>query len=160
MSLASVLQQSFTNSPPVFGFASSDALREAKSLNAGLRDQRLGIQWVKDNIAAFGGDPDNITIFGESDGGTGVGLQLTAYGGKHGVSFNRAIMQSGSPAANPGTTSNFSAVHTATVAQTVNCTGGDADVLECMRALPMETLLELTIDVAYANAPPFGFDVL
>ncbi|KAF7984457.1 hypothetical protein HWV62_14552 [Athelia sp. TMB] len=141
----------------IFGFASSDALRDARSLNAGLRDQRLGIEWVRDNIAAFGGDPEHITLFGESDGGTGVGLQLTAYGGKQGVSFRRAIMQSGSAAADQGVSGNVSAVNTAAVAASVGCAGPGADVLACLRALPMETLLNATIARAYAVAPPFGF---
>lgn len=50
----------------IFGFAKSRAL---SSQNAALRDQRLALEWVKDNIAAFGGDPENITIHGQSSGG-------------------------------------------------------------------------------------------
>lgn len=53
----------------VFGFAQSDALESEGSENAGLRDQRLAIEWVRDNIEQFGGDPDRITIFGQSSGG-------------------------------------------------------------------------------------------
>lgn len=53
----------------VFGFAQSDALKSEGSENAGLRDQRLAIEWVRDNIEHFGGDPDRITIFGQSSGG-------------------------------------------------------------------------------------------
>jgi carboxylesterase type B len=53
----------------VFGFAQSEALKSEGSENAGLRDQRLAIEWVRDNIEQFGGDPHKITIFGQSSGG-------------------------------------------------------------------------------------------
>uniref|UniRef100_A0A4W3IXU2 Carboxylic ester hydrolase n=1 Tax=Callorhinchus milii TaxID=7868 RepID=A0A4W3IXU2_CALMI len=61
--------------------------------NYGLWDQHMAIGWVKRNIAAFGGDPENITLFGESAGGASVSLQtLTPY--NKGL-INRAISQSG-----------------------------------------------------------------
>lgn len=47
----------------IFGFARSSTLKDQKSLNNGLRDQRLGFQWIKDNIKAFGGDHlSNVSI--------------------------------------------------------------------------------------------------
>ncbi|KAL7891990.1 acetylcholinesterase [Trichoderma sp. SZMC 28014] len=62
--------------------------------NAGLYDQRLAIEWVASNIHLFGGDPNQITLIGESAGGGSVEHQITAYGGLKNVSFQRAIPQS------------------------------------------------------------------
>ncbi|XP_065225804.1 esterase FE4-like [Planococcus citri] len=62
--------------------------------NAGLRDQALAIKWVKENIDKFGGDPNNITIFGESAGASSVHFQILSPLTK-GL-FNKAIIQSGS----------------------------------------------------------------
>jgi len=61
--------------------------------NLGILDQSFALQWTAANIAGFGGDPDNITIFGESAGGMSVGTQLGLPASK-GL-FRRAIAQSG-----------------------------------------------------------------
>ena len=61
--------------------------------NQGLLDQAMALRWVKDNIAEFGGDPANVTVFGESAGSASVGCQLVMPGSK-GL-FRRAVMQSG-----------------------------------------------------------------
>lgn len=61
--------------------------------NAGLRDQVAVLEWVRDNIAAFGGDPGCVTLFGESAGGMSVAT-LLAVPAARGL-FQRAIVQSG-----------------------------------------------------------------
>lgn len=61
--------------------------------NAGLKDQRLALQWVHDNIANFNGDPQNVTLFGESAGGASV--HLHTYAAHANKLFHKAIMQSG-----------------------------------------------------------------
>lgn len=80
----------------VLGFLDLSAFGEkyAQSGNVGLLDLIAALQWVKDNIANFGGDPSNVTIFGQSGGGGKVTALLTSRRAK-GL-FNKAIIESGS----------------------------------------------------------------
>ena len=62
----------------------------------GMGDQVASLQWIKANIASFGGDPDNVTVFGQSAGGASIDTMLAwGHGGKL---FERAILQSGTNA--------------------------------------------------------------
>ncbi|XP_017149738.1 esterase B1 [Drosophila miranda] len=61
--------------------------------NMGLKDQRMALQWLQENIASFNGDPNNVTLFGESAGGASV--HLHTYSRHANKLFHKAIMQSG-----------------------------------------------------------------
>ncbi|MBO0905649.1 carboxylesterase/lipase family protein [Jiella sonneratiae] len=74
-------------------FAEVFAGDERFAANPGLLDQRLALAWVRDNIAAFGGDPDAVTIAGESAGSVSVAWHLVTAASQ--PFYHRAIMQSG-----------------------------------------------------------------
>jgi len=81
----------------IFGFVDMSLVggdAYAGSANNGLRDQMLALQWVRQNIARFGGDPDNVTAFGNSAGASDLSAILGADNPRQ--YFDRLILQSGS----------------------------------------------------------------
>jgi para-nitrobenzyl esterase len=89
-----VVVVSFNYRLGIFGFlAHPDLDLEAPSGNYGLQDQLAALRWVQANIADFGGDPGNVTVFGESAGAMAVGILMASPFG-HGL-FHKAIGESG-----------------------------------------------------------------
>ena len=126
----------------------------AGSGNAGSLDMVAALEWVRDNIANFGGNPDNVTIFGQSGGGTKVGALMTMPAAK-GL-FHKAAVLSGTTR---GTTS---AAHSAEVAASVmDDLRLDAQGVDRLQQIPIERLLTAGDAAIHRLAPseerPGGF---
>ncbi|KAL8716691.1 MAG: hypothetical protein Q9225_005999 [Loekoesia sp. 1 TL-2023] len=137
----------------IFGFAASSALRREDNLNVGLLDQRLGLHWVQEHIAAFGGNKDDVTIFGEDVGWANVAFQLMAYGGQVEPTFHRAILMSGPTPGGDEITSGLTEKHGAELIAKLKCsssTGNSSAELSCLRALPLEALVEAAVEYSFA----------
>jgi len=107
----------------------------ATSGNCALLDQLAALQWVHENIAAFGGDPENVTVFGESAGAMSIGALLTMPA-TQGL-FQRAILQSG--AAHTVQTEEQATATASTFLELLGIKTGEIDLLA---ELPLERLLD------------------
>lgn len=91
-----ILAVSFNYRTGPFGFLPSALTAREGLLNLGLKDQQALFRWVKENIVAFGGDPENITIMGLSAGAHSVGHHVVYYGNSStSAPFQKAILESG-----------------------------------------------------------------
>ena len=121
--------------------------------NLGLQDQCLALEWVRDNIAAFGGDPDNVTVAGQSAGGVSI-VALAAMPRAKGL-FRRAILQSSGlamPAVSPAAAEKITDVFL----EATGVAKGDGAAL---LSLPVPKILEGQARVMMHVAQSAGFDV-
>ncbi len=109
--------------------------------NFGIQDQRLALEWVQSHIASFGGDPDNVTVFGESAGGQSVCLHLMSPDSR-GL-FARAISESGFCAQALPTIEEMRAISDPLVAA-LGC-DTEADPLACMRTKTRDEIIDADI---------------
>ncbi len=122
------------------GFLPHSSLADEDSSfgNYGLMDQQLALQWIQDNIDGFGGNPDNVTIFGESAGGHSVASHL-ASPGSAGL-FDKAIIQSGSYSPAQLSQGAGQIAFGESFARATGC-ADQTDTGKCLRELPLETIL-------------------
>jgi para-nitrobenzyl esterase len=137
---------------------------QGSSGNYALMDQQAALRWVQDNISAFGGDPENITLFGESAGATDSCLQLMAPESK-GL-FHRIILESAAQCYPETSRENLQEAEAggAAFADFMGCSGvDDSDAVDCLRGLTVEELKksveteELPGGFIYQEPLPYNF---
>jgi len=128
-----VILVSFNYRVASLGFLYLD--REDAPGNAGLFDQRMALEWVQDNIKFFGGNPNNVTLFGESAGAVSISFHLLSPLTRN--LFSQAILQSGGPTCPWAIIDRKEAFsRTLALASAVNCPSSPNDleaVMECLR---------------------------
>jgi para-nitrobenzyl esterase len=143
----------------LFGFLHLAGVAEAGSdlvANAGMLDCIAALEWVRDNIAGFGGDPGNVTIFGQSGGGMKV-TTLMAMPAAKGL-FHRVIAQSGF-AVSAASLEQATAI-TRDVLSSLGAEGASLDALRAMPAENLVSLLETRPDLVFGLGPVVDGDAL
>lgn len=134
------------------GFFATPELAAAGSTNVGFQDQILAIEWVRDNIENFGGDPDQITLFGESAGGNAAMLHTMVHKYTNPSCYleyaQNVILQSVWQWVMPTLAQQMAA--SVKFAASKGCNqANSADMLACMRALPASSVVATSGPVNY-----------
>lgn len=125
-----------------WGMLYSREVQGSGQTNLALRDMRQGLAWISENIGAFGGDKDSVTIWGESAGSFAVGQLLMSYGGETDNLFHRSIQESGSAATAWYNGSDWYQPIYDNIVDKANCSDA-IDTLSCLRTVPYSNMLPL-----------------
>ncbi|KAL5313134.1 hypothetical protein ACEPPN_018867 [Leptodophora sp. 'Broadleaf-Isolate-01'] len=135
-----------------YGFLASKEVKRDGDLNVGLKDQRKVFQWVQRHISKFGGDPNHVTIGGDSAGAASVDLHLSAYNGRDDGLFHAAAAESqsfGIQYTIEGSQYQYDALVSRTWCN------GTVDTLACLRKLSAAEIQAVNINIA---PPGTGLD--
>ncbi|XP_066976012.1 neuroligin-2-like [Macrobrachium rosenbergii] len=143
----------------ILGFLNTNESPYQRAItNYGLMDQIAALHWLKENIAEFGGDPDNVTIFGHGTGAACINFLMTSKAvPKTPKLFHRAILMSGSSLA-PWALVNDPMKYTRQIAQALNCSHtplGD-ELKTCLRGKNLHHIMQAQVEVPeyyYAFGP-------
>ncbi|CAE6419611.1 unnamed protein product [Rhizoctonia solani] len=132
----------------IYGFPPGQAATHAGAHNLAFKDQRLALQWVRDNIGFFGGDSDKVTIFGVSAGAISAAYQSFYNEGKIGRLFRGMILESGSPTtlSAAGPNDPVREIGFQFLTNATNCSNSTAP-FECIRNAPPDVLSQANKDL-------------
>ena len=147
----------------VFGFPGNVSGLPPDELNPGFRDQKMALRWIQENISRFGGDPNKVTIFGESAGAVSVDSHLISErggrppfraailqsGGLH--TFNRIALGVGVSVTGLGTGNKLGEAPFLTLAKHMNCT--EENAVSCLQTKPVEQVKSAVLTVNLLFAP-------
>lgn len=124
--------------------------------NFGFQDQRVALRWIKNNVAKFGGDPNRVTLFGQSAGATSIAMHLMSPLSND--LFQQAIVQS-SPWGLPFKTNYEAARYGTTFSSKIGCQHLSGEqLIDCMRSKSMEQVLDAQ-DKTSRFPSPFNYSL-
>jgi para-nitrobenzyl esterase len=149
-----VVVVSFNYRIGVLGFMPLPAFDQATNGNLGLVDQREALHWVQRNIAAFGGDPANVTLGGESAGAGSICMHLAAPELSRGL-FHKALVISGGCLASLPPVKSYEQEVGLPIAARLGCDQA-SDPLACLRRVPVQRLVKVGGEVTAGKTMSFG----